>query len=302
MNQNQSVMKLYVTTFLLALFTFSFSQDISDKAQIEATLNNYIDGFYQGDTLKLKAALKPRLYKFGYLKDKETGAYDYYQHLPYDKALDLAQRLKDQGRLRTETEMRSVKVLEISNHIASARVTGAWGLDYVLLSKDDGKWMIEEVIWEGPYLKEYKEPAVTTYYLIRHAEKDRSDKSNRNPHLTKKGLARADNWAKFFKDVKFDAVYSTDYNRTRETVLPTAKANDLELKFYDPRDIDLKAFLKETKGKTVLIVGHSNTTPFFANNLVGEKSYDMMADDNNGGLYIVSKTNSDSSSMLLQVN
>jgi len=28
---------------------------------------------------------------------------------------------------------------------------------------------------------------ITTYYLIRHAEKDRSNPDNKNPHLTDKG-------------------------------------------------------------------------------------------------------------------
>lgn len=295
-------MKSIFTTLLL-LFTFiSFSQDFSDKSQIEVTLNNYIDGFYQGDTLKLKAALKPRLYKFGYLKDKETGDYKFYQELPYKKALALAQQLKDQGRLRTETEMRGVKVLEIANHIAAARVTGAWGIDYILLSKDNGKWMIEQVIWEGPYVKKYKEDATTTYYLIRHAEKDQSDKTNRNPHLTEKGRKRAENWSTILKNVKFDAVYSTDYNRTKETATPTAKTNGLELKFYDPRNMDMVKFKKDTKGKTVLIVGHSNTTPMFTNGLLGEKKYEMMNENNNGGLYIVTISNSETSSMVLQVD
>ncbi|GGI58381.1 histidine phosphatase family protein [Winogradskyella haliclonae] len=293
---------LYSTLLFICITLFAFGQEASDKTQIETTLNNYIDGFYQGDTLKLKAALKPRLYKFGYLKDKETGDYNYYQDLPYDKALALAQRIKDQGMTRTETEMRGVKVLEIANHIATARVTGAWGLDYVLLSKDDNKWMIEQVIWEGPFLKEYKDESTTTYYLIRHAEKDRSDKTNRNPHLTEKGLKRADNWATVLKDVKFDAVYSTDYNRTKETALPTAKSLGLELQLYDPRNMNMKQFMKDTKGKKVLIVGHSNTTPLFTNGLLGKKKYDMMSDDNNGGLYIVTITNGDKSSMLLQVN
>lgn len=295
-------MKSIFTTLLL-LFTFiSFSQDFSDKSQIEVTLNNYIDGFYQGDTLKLKAALKPRLYKFGYLKDKETGDYKFYQELPYKKALALAQQLKDQGRLRTETEMRGVKVLEIANHIAAARVTGAWGIDYILLSKDNDKWMIEQVIWEGPYVKKYKEDATTTYYLIRHSEKDQSDKTNRNPHLTEKGRKRAENWSTILKNVKFDAVYSTDYNRTKETATPTAKANGLELKFYDPRNMDMVKFKKDTKGKTVLIVGHSNTTPMFTNRLLGKKKYEMMNENNNGGLYIVTISNSETSSMVLQVD
>ena len=62
----------------------------------------------------------------------------------------------------------------------------------------------------------------TTYYLIRHAEKDRTDNTNRNPHLNPEGEKRAQNWSTYFKDIKLDAVYSTNYNRTIQTATPTA--------------------------------------------------------------------------------
>jgi broad specificity phosphatase PhoE len=75
----------------------------------------------------------------------------------------------------------------------------------------------------------------TTYYLIRHAEKDRTDKTNKNPNLNEKGLERAKKWAEYFKDVDFDAVYSTNYNRTMQTALPTAESNKLNIKNYDPK-------------------------------------------------------------------
>jgi len=32
---------------------------------------------------------------------------------------------------------------------ASAKVTAWWGIDYVLLSKQGDKWVIEQVLWEG---------------------------------------------------------------------------------------------------------------------------------------------------------
>ena len=57
---------------------------------------------------------------------------------------------------------------------------------------------------------------LSTYYLIRHAEKQIVN--NPNPELTDKGILRAGNWAVIFKDIKFDAVYSTDYLRTIATV------------------------------------------------------------------------------------
>ena len=127
----------------------------------------------------------------------------------------------------------------------------------------------------------------TTYYFIRHAEKDRSDKTNRNPHLTEVGKTRAENWSAILEQVTFDAVYSTDYHRTKETAAPTALKNKLELTLYDPRAIDVKSFMEATKGKTVLIVGHSNTTPMFVNMVLGLKKYEDIDDSNNGNLYII---------------
>jgi broad specificity phosphatase PhoE len=294
-------MKSLILALCLSLSFTVFSQVTSDKTQIETTLNNYIDAFYKGDTVKLKAAIKPRLNKFGYWKNTESGNYEYYAHMSYDKAMDFVQKMKDDGKTRDENKIRNVDVLDIGNHIASAKVTAIWGIDYVLLSKDEGKWMIEQVIWEGPYKKEL-EQKTTTYYLIRHAEKDRSDKTNRDPHLTKDGLKRADNWAKVLKDVKFDMVYSTDYNRTKETALPTEKANNVELKFYNPSDMQIEQFMEASKGKTVLVVGHSNTTPLFTNGLLGEKKHEMIADDNNANLYIVTVTKASRSSTVLVVD
>ena len=127
----------------------------------------------------------------------------------------------------------------------------------------------------------------SVYYFIRHAEKDRSDKSNRNPDLIQKGLLRAVKWSYVLENVSFDAVYSTDYNRTKQTAQPTAEKNGLDILIYDPRNIDAKSFLEKTKGQKVLVVGHSNTTPNFVNAVLGKEKYPQIDDSNNANLYIV---------------
>ena len=101
---------------------------------------------------------------------------------------------------------------------------------------------------------------VSAYYLVRHAEKDRSDKTNSNPELTKQGMQRAAKWSTVFRDVAFDAVYSTNYLRTTARAQPTATAQGLEIQFYNPSELYSKEFQQATMGKTVLVVGHSNTT------------------------------------------
>lgn len=142
----------------------------------------------------------------------------------------------------------------------------------------------------------------TTYYLVRHAEKDRSDKENKNPDLTADGKERASNWSAVFKKVKFDLVYSTIYNRTLQTAAPTAMAQGIEVKSYNPRDLYSKEFQKETSGKTVLVVGHSNTTPAFVNAILGENKFENMDDSDNGSLFIVTVNGNTKSVQVLTIN
>lgn len=145
---------------------------------------------------------------------------------------------------------------------------------------------------EAPEAKQETAVKTSTFYFIRHAEKDRSDKTNKDPHLVQSGLMRSIKWSYALANVKFDAVYSTDYNRTRETAQPTAEKNGLELTIYDPKAIDGKAFMEANRGMTVLVVGHSNTTPTFVNAVLGKEKYAQIDDSNNANLYIVTITGS----------
>ena len=129
------------------------------------------------------------------------------------------------------------------------------------------------------------EEVTTTYYLIRHAEKDRA--TTDNPGLTVQGLKRSANWAKHFKDIELDAVYSTDYKRTLETAAPTAKSKSLTVQLYNAENLYDAAFKEATEGKTVLVVGHSNTTPALVNAILGEIKYQQISDTENGMLYKV---------------
>jgi 2,3-bisphosphoglycerate-dependent phosphoglycerate mutase len=142
----------------------------------------------------------------------------------------------------------------------------------------------------------------TTYYLIRHAEKDRTDTLNKNPNLNKKGQERAKKWANYFENIDLEAVYSTEYERTMQTAKQSANRKNLEIQNYDPEKMYDAVFQKETKGKKVLIVGHSNTTPVFVNKILGEKKYKNMNDTDNASVYIVSITGNKKTSTIEIVN
>jgi phosphohistidine phosphatase SixA len=127
----------------------------------------------------------------------------------------------------------------------------------------------------------------TTYYLIRHAEKDRSDPTNKNPELTQKGVERAINWARYFEHIKIDRIFSTADTRTMQTAAYTASQTQVMIEAYDASDLYNEDFKTLTRGHNVLIVGHSNTTPKFVNALIGEHKYEGIPDNENSLLFMV---------------
>lgn len=132
-----------------------------------------------------------------------------------------------------------------------------------------------------------KEKKITTYYLIRHAEKDRSNPENSDPMLTNTGEERAQLWAQYFDTITLNAVYSTKYNRTTMTAAPIAERKRLEILPYDPRNLYDAAFVQATHNKKVLVVGHSNTTPAFVNKIIGIKRYHDLDDNDNSTLFVI---------------
>ena len=139
-------------------------------------------------------------------------------------------------------------------------------------------------------------------YLIRHAEKVRTDKSDPDPDLNKRGLLRAENWKNYFTGKNISKIYSTNYKRTIKTATPLAENNNLEILIYSSEDIVYEDFLQSSIGENTLVVGHSNTIPDFVNNLIDEGYYDQIDDLNNSNLYIVSLCNNGLTHKLITVD
>lgn len=132
-----------------------------------------------------------------------------------------------------------------------------------------------------------------TYYLIRHAEKVRTDPKDQDPSLAIKGMNRAKAWDSYFTPIQIDAIYVTKYIRTKQTVSLIAQHKNIKPKLYDPNTIYSEEFVKETNGKNILIVGHSNTIPFLVNKLIAEEKFAEMDDSDNATLFKVSINGND---------
>jgi 2,3-bisphosphoglycerate-dependent phosphoglycerate mutase len=126
----------------------------------------------------------------------------------------------------------------------------------------------------------------TTVFLVRHAEKDFGD----DPDLTPEGQERAERLCEMLKNTNLAAIYSTDLRRTVQTAEPTAAAKDLQIRIYSPYDLRFFApqLLRRHRGETILVVGHSNTTPALASLLDPNADYPRFSELDYTNLYIMS--------------
>ena len=141
---------LLIVTLLWGTLAMAQAQTASAKKGVEKACMNYLDGFYEGNEAKLKESLSPQLFKFGYWKSKGAADYGKGEQMTYEQALAFARKVLAKKRFPKKSAPKKVEVLDVMNHIAAAKVTAWWGQDYILLVKKDDKWMIREVLWEGP--------------------------------------------------------------------------------------------------------------------------------------------------------
>lgn len=98
-------------------------------------------------------------------------------------------------------------------------------------------------------------------WIVRHAEKDSSDPSDKDPDLSPAGAKRAEALMKELKGQKIDSIFSTDYKRTKLTGFPLADITGISIKTYEPSQAAqlVKSLKTNAAGKKILIIGHSNT-------------------------------------------
>lgn len=131
-------------------------------------------------------------------------------------------------------------------------------------------------------------PVLTTFILVRHAEKE-SD-GTKDPDLSTSGKARAVHLADLLKETSVTAIYSTDYKRTRNTLKPLATAKSLEIFSYEPLKVEaIDKIWEKHKGGTIVLAGHSNTIPWTANQLTGSQLEDFNESDY-GNLLVITVT------------
>ncbi len=127
----------------------------------------------------------------------------------------------------------------------------------------------------------------TTFIILRHAEKELT---GADPNLNPDGVLRADELKRILGNVPVSAIYSTSYNRTRQTVQPLATAKGISIVEYPtskPYAQLVSELIAAHKGKVVVIVGHSNTVPDILKQVSNNAFSTTISDSQYDNLYVV---------------
>lgn len=107
--------------------------------------------------------------------------------------------------------------------------------------------------------QEIQFPVNTRIYLVRHAEKE----SGNDPILTEAGKKRAGDLMRILKNKPVHRIYVTNYRRSVMTTDSMRIQMGIDTVHYvaDTTGADLIARIKSNNdyGKTILVIGHSNT-------------------------------------------
>jgi len=138
-------------TIMALVFTASpaLAQSAADRAAVERAVLDYVEGFYEGDSVKLARSIMPEVNKYGYYIPRDSTGYAG-SAMPWPEFFAYARRVRENNRQAPATAAKTVEIFDVLDQTASAKLTAFWGVDYLLLAKRDGKWMIRQVMWQTP--------------------------------------------------------------------------------------------------------------------------------------------------------
>ena len=123
------------------------AQTAADSAGIRQAALDYIDGYYEGNAERMERALHPDLAK-RIVRTAPNGR----SAIEQMSAMTLVQITRAGGGRSIPAAQRrdDVRILDIYESAASARIDAGLWVDYLHLAKWNGQWKIVNVLWEMP--------------------------------------------------------------------------------------------------------------------------------------------------------
>ena len=140
---------MFALVALSAAPRFARAQTAADSAGARRAALDYLEGFYEGDSTKHLRSIRPDVFKYGFWIPRDSTRYQG-ERMTWPEFMDYTRRFKARGATTPATAPRMVRLLDMMDVTAAARVDAWWGTDYLLLGKYDGRWMVSSVLWQSP--------------------------------------------------------------------------------------------------------------------------------------------------------
>ena len=140
-------------TVLLALAMLGFSSlgiaqsgSPGERDAIRQTALNYMEGYYDCNADRMESAIHPDLAKRLVTRDPQDGT-DYLYEMSALKLVEVSRGDCNGKKIPREKQMKEITVLDVYQDMASLRVEFTGWVDYLHMTKFDGKWVIINVLW-----------------------------------------------------------------------------------------------------------------------------------------------------------
>jgi hypothetical protein len=121
-------------------------QASADRTAITQTALDYIEGFYDGSAERMTRALHPDLAKRIVKVDAATGKARL-EHMGAETLIGFAKQREGKPTPK-DKQQKDVTILDVYGNAATVKVVANDWIDYLHVSKFDGRWVIVNVLWE----------------------------------------------------------------------------------------------------------------------------------------------------------
>ena len=121
----------------------------ADSAGVRAAAFDYIDGFYEGDSTRHLRSIRPEVYKYGFYIPRDSSRYTGEQ-MTWPQFFEYTRNVRARNRPPNPSWPREVELLDVLDQTAAVKIRAWWGIDYLLMGRFEGRWMITHVLWQTP--------------------------------------------------------------------------------------------------------------------------------------------------------
>ena len=120
----------------------------AEREAVRRAALDYLEGFYEGDSTKHIRSIRPEVFKFGFSRQADSTFRG--MRMTWEGFHAFTNRVRTNKTFAAADAPKQVEIYDVQDQTASAKVTAWWGIDYLLMARFDGKWMITHVLWQSP--------------------------------------------------------------------------------------------------------------------------------------------------------